>query len=149
MRILPYLRLKQSKIWLRFDFWLKRPISYVPNLMHELQKIIMIHLLPTMRPNSRECHARKSQNNTKKWQGTKGFAVLALQRQNKLVWRAVMSFVWGARCSKTTRTLPCRKQQNLLHVASRVLMKWWNVNRVKVWWRKAKTTKILARMMLL
>ena len=149
MRLLPYLRLKQSKIRPRFDFWFKRRISHVPNLMHELKKIIMIHLLPTMRPNFRECHARKSQNNTKKWRETKGFVVLALQRQNILVWRAVISFVWGARCSKTTRTLPGRKQQNLLHIASRVSMKWWNVNRVKVSWRKAKTTKLLAKMMLL
>ena len=102
MRLLPYLRLKQSKIRLRFDFWFKRRISQVPNLMHELQKIIMIHLLPTIRPNFRECHARKSQNNNnnkkKKWRETKGFVVLALQRQNILVWRAVISLIC-MRCS--------------------------------------------------
>ena len=31
----------------------------MPNLMHKLQKIIMIHLLPTVCPNLGECHAQK------------------------------------------------------------------------------------------
>ena len=39
MRLSQCVRLKQSKIRFRFDFWFKRGISHVPNLMrlmHEL-----------------------------------------------------------------------------------------------------------------
>ena len=40
MQRLPYLRLKQSKILLRFDFWFKRRISHVSNLMNEFYRKI-------------------------------------------------------------------------------------------------------------